>query len=898
LPFPPKTRVGPYEIVGALGAGGMGEVFRARDTRLHRDVALKVLPDSFASDADRIARFTREAQALAALNHPHIAQLYGVEEQGATRALVMELVEGETLADRIAGGPVPLDEAVPIARQIADALEAAHEAGIIHRDLKPANIKLRPDGTVKVLDFGLAKPLDDAARAGGTGAGRDPLNSPTITTPAMTQAGVILGTAAYMSPEQARGKPVDKRADIWAFGCVLFEMLAGSPAFGGETVTDVLGAIVRAEPDWGALPSDVPIPVRRLLRRALEKDARERLRDLGDARPDLTVERDDGTAPGGGDPRTFSAREVVAWALAAVATGAAFLVPPWIAQPAPASRRVHFTISPPGGTSFVTPAGRLAVSPDGAKVVFAVRDGDTARLVLHQLSSGSTTTLAGSDGVSGIPFWSPDSEAVAFVADSKLKRVSTATGGVQVICDMPVTLPRNPFVPGPAASASGTWGADGTIVFAVGSSGTGTEHPLFRVPAAGGKPAPLTTLNTELGETEHAFPVFVPDARYLLYGVRRRGGAAAVVLAPIDQPDQRRLLLDGVSRALPMRRHLAFPRGDVLYVQPFDSATGIVSGDPVPVAQQMATTLETARGAFGVSSDGDVIVTERVRPPDPAQFTWLDIRGQVLGTAGAPEAYSPSFDVSADGARAAVVQSGDIWIVDLALGTRQRVTSEPQNDGDPVWSPDGTRVVFTSRRAETPDLFLKWIDRAEPAARLFGTPDQPEWAEDWSPDGRHVAIVRGIDLAVVSLADGKLHMLTDDLFKEDEPQFSPNGKWIAYNSDESGASEIYAMPFPPTGAKWPVSTGGGVQPRWAHDGKALYFLRPDGALMRVRMDAATGRPAAAPERLFHSGLRFVLENSDQYHVAPGDRFLVLKPASVVDRGTLAVLLNGLLPEAK
>ncbi len=553
MPLGKGSRLGPYEIVSAIGAGGMGEVYRARDTKLSREVALKVLPEAFASDAERMGRFEREAKVLASLNHPNIASIYGFEESGGVRALVMELVEGQTLADRIANSPIPLDEALPVAMQICEGLEYAHERGIVHRDLKPANVKITPDGVVKLLDFGLAKALE------GKAAATDPSSSPTLSRLA-TQAGIILGTAAYMAPEQAKGKAVDRRADIWAFGCVLYEMLTGKQTFGGETGSDILAAVIKEEPDWSLLPVDTPPAIRYLLRRCLKKDAKQRLRDIGDAR--ITIDEAlSGAVQEFAQFRSVPAtpvrvsiwRRALPWVLLVVCSALAFaLGAAYFGRGAKASRTLRLTVNPPGNGEFGT---SLALSPDGTRLVFVATANGKQMLWLRSFDSLEAQPISGTEN-GNFPFWSPDGKSIGFFANDKLKRVDLGTGSVQSLCGVSGENSRG-----------GSWGSDGTILFA-----PDITTPLMKIAAVGGTPSPATVLDTARQDKSHRWPFFLPDGRHFLFLAEHGGGAApAIEAGSLDSTKTQLILtLREDSSAAYAAGFLLYSENGSLVGRPFD----------------------------------------------------------------------------------------------------------------------------------------------------------------------------------------------------------------------------------------------------------------------------------------------------------------------------------------
>jgi eukaryotic-like serine/threonine-protein kinase len=860
------TKLGSYEITGAIGAGGMGEVYRAHDPKLGRDVAIKVLPEAFAGDAERMARFQREAKVLASLSHTNIATIYGLEDSGSTRALVMELVEGPTLADRIKAGPIPVDESVRIARQIADALEYAHERGIIHRDLKPANIKVAPDDTVKVLDFGLAKALE------GDPSAIDISTSPTISRMA-TQQGVLLGTAAYMSPEQAKGKPVDRRTDIWAFGCVLYEMLKGKRAFRGETVTDTLAAVIMKDPDWTQLSPTLPVRVRVLLMRCLQKDPKQRLQAIGDARISL-----DEVLSGAPDPALEVAaqisgplwRRALPWAVAAllfvILSPIAFL---YFRQKSPASAALvqRYEISAPDPS--VT-AGR-ALSPDGTRLLLLQSPvGNTpGRLWLRRVDSLDARPIEGTEGISGIPFWSPDSSFIAFgTLDGKLKKIDIEGGPAQVLCDSGVVV------------YSGFWTSDGNIVF-----GDPTRQPgLWEVPAAGGVSSPLSGVE-QVANAYRYGPVLLPDRKHFLYSSGNQV-SADIYLGSLDskpgQQSSRKLLTGVFNNALyaPSQNnsnlgYLLFVRDRAtrtLVAQPFDLRELELVGEPVPIAERVSL------WNFSTSLTGTLVyVSGASTRPGTSQLTLFDRQGNVLGTTGEPGDYG-WVAFSPDGKRVAATRvslqssSANLWMVDLVRGISSRFTFGSQNDFYAVWSPDGDRIAFGSDRLGADHVFEKLSNGGSDEELLFKfDPGAEEEAPlSWSGDGRFLLLGH---MPLSSATNWVLPLDKDAqragkpfLFAENgvgiEPKFSPGPKgrplWVAYTSEESGRYEIYVRPFdpnsptgtPPGGGKWQVSKEGGVSPRWNSNGNELFYVALDGTVMSVEVRRNATLQSGIPKPLF------------------------------------------------
>jgi serine/threonine protein kinase len=821
------TRLGAYEILAPLGAGGMGEVYRARDSRLGREVAIKVLPEEFFEDGDRVARFEREAKSLAALNHTGIAGVHAFEEISGRHLLVMELIDGVDLTERLVSGPIPLEESLPLAKQIAESLEAAHEKGIVHRDLKPANVKITADGRVKLLDFGLAKIYE----ADPNGSSASATRSPTITGRA-TAAGVILGTAAYMSPEQARGKPVDKRADVWAFGCVLYEMLAGKRAFEGETVSDTLVSVLSKEPDWGALPASAPPRIRDLLRRCLQRDPKQRLRDIGDAR--IAIEEELARAGSFGSLPAASVRAPedkpssrssrwLPWAIAAAFAAAAAMLalrtPAFRdAPPGPGAMRLAFL--PPDNVVFdATNADFLSVSPNGRMVVFTGRSPDgKAQLWLRSLDSSEARPLSGTED-SVEPFWSPDSRSIAFGAHGKLIRLDLAGGRPQVLVDAPRLV-------------GGSWSREGKILFMSNWSGK-----LLVIPAAGGKPRALK----QFGRS----PSFLPDGRHFLYYSGFGWTAPKVYLGSIDT-DEERILTAGASAQYAAPGWLLFVRDGALMAQAFDAGRLELSGEAIQI-DTARTTIGNDGIPFSVSETG-VLVFKRNLPRD-YQLAWFDRAGNQLKNVAQRMklVVGLSFSLSPDGTRVVVANreqaeaSKGIWVIDLA---REIPTRVGVNGQMPAWDPDGAYVVWQGAQDKTTaGMFRRAANGVAAVETLFDGPNS--WTNCVSPDGRFLLYVtrgestRADIWALPLFGDRKPHPVVATEFEEIQAQVSPDGQWIAYRSDVSGTVEIYVQPFTPQGTaggeRWRISTNGGTQPRFRGDGKELFYLADDGQLMAVAL---------------------------------------------------------------
>ena len=851
----PQT-IAHYRISGKVGEGGMGAVYRAMDTKLGREVAIKVLPASFAEDADRIGRFTREAKVLASLNHPNIAQIYGIEE----RALVMELVPGETLK-----APLPPETALNYARQIAEALEAAHEKGIVHRDLKPGNIKVKPDGTVKVLDFGLAKTVE-------TPSG-DPQSSPTLTT-APTQAGMLMGTAAYMSPEQAVGRPVDKRADIWSFGVVLWELLTGHRLFEGETISHTLAAVLRGPIDFDKLPRETPRAIRALLRRCLERNPKNRLRDIGEARIAIEAALAGEPLAAEGVPEPGGGRRLwLAWSVAAVlALGlAAFAFLHLREKPLAPAVPVRFQIPTSDPWS-------LVVSPDGRKLAYIGGD----RLRVRSLESGESRDLT-ADESGGALFWSPDSRFIGYLAQDKLKKIEANGGPPQTVTDY-----RGVW-------GCGAWNQDDVIVFGDRQIG------LFRVPASGGVSVQITAVDPARHETGHYGPSFLPDGRHFVY-IRASSdeGKSAIYLGSVDaKPEQQSFkpLVASDSQPVyapsadPATGYLLFTQGVTLMAQPFDNRRLELKGKAAPVADQVKNDMGGAT-FVSFSASANVLVFPQRNASTGQQVTWYDREGKVMGTVGEPAFYARGYvGLSPDGTRLALsknrrgADSGNIWLLDLSRGgASTRFTFGHLIDVNPLWSPDGSRIVFCSNRDGPYDLYQKPANGAKDEEPLLKSSENKH-ALSWSRDGRfllytvvHPKKKRKMDVWVLPMKGEKkpIPFLVTE-FNEHEARFSPDGHWVAYTSDESGQDQVYVRSFSmnsagtavEAGGKWPISDGVGFDPHWRGDGRELYYQSLDGRLHAVEIATSPVFRAGKPRPLGVSTQRAWDVTAD------GKRFLTL-----------------------
>jgi serine/threonine-protein kinase len=893
MSLPPGTRLGSYEVLAAIGAGGMGEVYRARDTKLNRDVALKILPDTVAADPDRLARFLREAQTLAALNHHNIAQIHGLEDSQPIRALVMELVEGPDLAQRIAHGPIAVDEAIAIGRQIADAIEAAHEHGIVHRDLKPANVKVRDDGTVKVLDFGLAKAIEGS----GTTATSSPLSlSPTFTSPAMTGMGMVIGTASYMSPEQAKGKIVDKRADIWAFGVVLYEMLTGRVAFQGETVSEVIASVIMRDADLTALPSNAPSHVKQLIARCLVKDPKLRLRDIGEARLALagSVPAILDTTPPAKVMHAATGRKwlialAAGLALALTATGIALWRVSTTAAPAPI---IRYEVRPPDKTKLALVARpSVALSPDGSMMAFIGSAEGVSRMYVRSLEDLTPRVLPGTEGASN-PVFSPDGKEIAFFAAGRLKRI-TLDGTISTVAEASTD-------PDPRGL---TWLPDRSLVYVPVAAG-----PLVHVPSTGGTPRAITTLDDKKGERTHRWPEVLPGGK-VLFTVGTLDSPDNYDRATIDALDvatgTRQKVIEGASSARYAAGHLLFVREASLYAVSFDVDSLTTRGAPVKVLQGVNGDTTTGASHISVANDGTLVYAPGSALAAANRLVWVDRTGTTQALELPQGLY---FDprISPDGSRVAVVWqtitagSGDVWVSDLSRKTFTRL-SFSGSATSPAWSSDG-RTIYYGRVDSTgrkTTFVRKPADGSRDEEPVVSV-DSRAYLKGITPDGAFALLDysptrtsgKGELMKIPLVQDGKPEPLVTSQFNEYAGRWSPDRRWLAYQTDESGRFEVYVRDMSgPNGGRWQVSSTGGEEPNWSPDGRELYY-RNESQLMSVSIDTRKTFEPKAPVLLFEGVYNLRSDTGVSYDIHPkGDRFVMVRLTDENATSTITVVKN-------
>jgi serine/threonine-protein kinase len=871
MPLASGTQLGSYKITAPLGAGGMGEVYQAQDTKLGRDVAIKVLPEAFAHDPEKLSRFQREAKLLASLNHPNIATIHGLEDSGGTSYLVMELVPGENLAERVRReGAVPVEEALTIAKQIAEALEYAHEHGVIHRDLKPANVKLTSEGKVKVLDFGLAKAF------AGDASTEDMTNSPTLSM-AATMQGVILGTSAYMSPEQARGKTVDKRTDIWAFGCVLYELLTGKQTFHGEDVTDILAAVVRAEPDWTALPANISPSIRVLLQRCLRKDRRQRLSDATDVR----IEIEDAIAAPKDSGATQAAPPSTSKLLLGIGAVAAVLAVllgvaswGWWRSSQPVERplvRLDVDLGPDVSLGSIAGADEI-ISPDGTRIVYVSQN----RLFTRRLDQPNTTELAGTQGVFA-PFFSPDGQWVAFFMPGKLQKISVEGGSAITLCAA-------------ATGEGGSWGEDGNIIAALNSIGG-----LSRIPSAGGPPTPVTDLQS--GETSHRWPQMLPGGKAVLFTASANPtgfDAANIEVMSLADHRTKTFVRGGTyGRYLPSG-HLVYVNRGTLFAVPFDVDRLEVHGTPVPVLDQVGYSAGQGSAQLDFSQNGTLIYRSGGAVGGLLTVTWLDGAGKAQPLLAKPGNYlRPS--LSPDGQRLALeVADGsgtDIWVYDWQRDTMTRLTFTGTAQS-PLWSPDGRYIVF---RAAGEGMSVTRSDGSgKPQSLTQSKNVQVPWS--FTPDGKRLAFMEqdsktSFDLWTVPLESdsaglraGKPEVFLQTPADERYPSFSPDGRWIAYRSDESGTGQVYVRAFPDKGGKWQISNSGGTYPMWSRTGHELFFETLDNHIMAAAYTVKGDSFVADKPRVWsEKQIGGIVNSNKNFDLAPdGKRIVALMPVETAE----------------
>jgi eukaryotic-like serine/threonine-protein kinase len=872
------TRLEHYEIVDTIGAGGMGEVYRARDTKLGRDVAFKVLPDLYASDPDRLSRFQREAQLLASLNHPNIAQIYGVVESAGTRGIVMELVQGETLQTRLKRGPVPPEEALRIATQVAEGLEAAHDNGIVHRDLKPGNIMVSVEGHVKVLDFGLAKALE--AQAGDLNFS----NSPTVLSRDNTQTNVVMGTAAYMSPEQLRGRTADVRSDIWAFGCVVYEVLCGQQTFSGETMTDLIAGIVRAEPEWNLLPSATPAALRSVLARCLEKDRRRRYHAIGDVRLDLEASPTIGAAPAAGVRR---GRERVAWSIAGgvaiAAIGLLAAMGYWASRgPQPHVARFLVEFPPDVSLGSAGAAPFPTISPDGQYAAFDGVISGTGRLWLRPIGSLASQPIAGTEfaGSSNAQsFWSPDSRSIGFFAAGKLKRVAVVGGPPQILCDAG------------GDAISGTWSQNDVIVFE-------RDGVLHRVRAAGGVSTPIRTPDKSRNERAYKHPAFLPDGKHFLYvALSSEPGRSEARVGSLDSNVDQPLFANYSKVLYSDPGYLLFVKDGTLMAQAFDPGSLKTKGDIFPVAESVASLVGNGTAAFSVSKTGTLLY-RNTGAGSSTELAWFDRSGKKTGSVPTVGSVSRPY-LSPDQTFIAMQrndgQSADIWLIDRVRGTNSRLTLDSGDETYPVVSPNGKQVAYTSTRDGKLGFYIKSASGVG-AEELIATVQGGDPAiTDWSPDGKLLLYgfmageTQWDSWAVEVTGERKAFPVLNQKFNDYRARFSPDGHWISYTSNETGRQEIYVQGFPPSGEKKQISVDGGNYAYWRQDGREIIFDSADGKMMAVDIKLGTPLQVGVPRELFKlPGLIY----SSRYAITPDAQRLLfpLAPQSS-DRPTITIVLN-------
>jgi serine/threonine protein kinase len=890
MTIPAGSRLGPYEILAPIGAGGMGEVYKAKDTRLERTVAIKVLPQHLSASSEVRQRFEREAKTISQLSHPHICALYDVGREGETEYLVMELLEGETLSERLAKGPLPLEQTLRYGTEIADALDKAHRQGIVHRDLKPGNVMLTKSG-VKLLDFGLAKAVAPVGPQSGL------TSLPTMAGGQnLTQEGTILGTFQYMAPEQLEGKEADARTDIFAFGATLYEIATGKKAFSGATQASLISSILRDDPQpISQVQPMTPPALDRVVKTCLAKDPEERWQSAADIKRELLWVAEGSHAESAPRRRRVGGRERLAWTAFTLAAAAALIVGFLELRRKPESGRVfRSSILPPAKTQFAFQSSPPAVSPDGRRIAFSAGPPNArGRLWVRSFEASDAQPLPQTEGGSG-PFWSPDSRFLGFFADGKLKRIDPSGGEPQTLCDAP-------------SGRAGTWSREGVILFT-------TDGPLHRVSESGGASSQVTRWDDAYGAISHNRPAFLPDGRHFLYlrYLGRSGDGSnpyGLILGSLGSKDEKELLRvranvayapapDGSSAG-----HLLYLQAKVLVARPFDARRLEFTGEAFPIAEQVQLHGAGSTAVFSVSASG--LLVYQLGAGEASELVWFDRSGKRLESLGEPANYSHP-RISHDGRRVAVVVGDlksadtDLWLYDLPRRAKTRFTFGPAVNIFPVWSPDDSRIVFASNRRGMHELYQRATSGSGADELLFDSESSFLWPTDWLPDGRIAIQSRdtkartAVDVGVVSVADRKAVTLLGTSFDERNPQFSPDGRWLAYASNESGSFEIYVQPFPGMGQKWQVSSAGGATPRWRRDGKEIFFFKlPEKMLMSAEVKPGSTFEVGEPRPLFQTQVKWS-DFGTQYDVSPdGSRFLITTLVGEERSEALTVVQNWL-----